>query len=72
MRVQYHVRVLQLLNFKTDTWKTEGARYTSCGMICQFVYCISSCNLDLLAIKFIHLTPVFVGQGFFHYVLLLF
>ena len=71
MRVQDHVRVLQLLNFKTSISKTEGVCYTSCRMICQFVYCTSSCNLDMLAVKFIHLTPVFVDQGVY-YVLLVF
>ena len=65
MSVQYHVGVLQLLNFKTDIWKTEDIHYTSCGMICQFVHCTSSCNLGMLAVKFINLTPVFVSQVFF-------
>jgi len=42
-------------------------------MICQFVHCTSSCNLDMLAsVKFINLTPVFVGQGVFYCVLLVF
>jgi len=65
MSVQYHVGVLQLLNFKIDIWKPEGVHHTSCRMICQFVYCTSSRNLDMLAVKFINLTPVLVGQGFF-------
>jgi hypothetical protein len=66
MSVQYHAGVLQLLNFKTVIWKAEGVHYTSCGMICQIVYRTSSHNLDMLAVKFINLTPVLVGQGFFN------
>ena len=73
MSVQYHVGVLQLLNFETDIWKAEGVCYTSCGIICKFVYCTSSRNLDMLtSVKFIKLTPAFVGQGDFYCVALVF
>lgn len=66
---QHHVDDLQMSNLNFNILKTTVVYYTSCGIICQFVRCITSLNQDKKvckyhACKFIDNAHVFACQYF--------